>query len=197
MATDTTKRIKERIAELEDKVFITKDFLDIAGYSTVSRFLNRLTLKGTITRIMPGMYCCPCSVERFNRPSVPLIVDALARKFNWHTSNIDPTALNPSKVSTQAMPNWTFVSTGKPAVVQHGNSKIEFKHCRESELIDVDDKNALVIQAIRTLGKNSDDKRAKQRISAMLTEAEKEELVKEASQASSWVYEVISEICES
>jgi hypothetical protein len=74
--------------------------------------------------------------------------------------------------------------------------KIEFWHGKESDFIGINAKNMLVIQAIRTLKKGHVNARAKNQISSMLTAAEKETLLQEARLTSSWVYEIISEICE-
>ncbi|MDR1639750.1 MAG: DUF6088 family protein [Clostridiales bacterium] len=199
MSSDITKRIKERIGEFNYNAFIIKDLLDIASYDTVSKALNRLASKGEITRIMPGMYYCPYyskSLNMYSRPNPEFVAKALARKYNWHISDICLTALCMLRVITDVMPHWIFVITGKPTVARFGNVKIEFWRGKESDFIGINAKNMLVIQAIRTLKKGHVNDRAKKCISSMLTAAEKETLLKEARLTSSWVYEVISEICE-
>ncbi|MDR1639749.1 MAG: DUF6088 family protein [Clostridiales bacterium] len=200
MSSDITKRIKERIVEFNYNAFIIKDFLDIASYNTVSKALTRLASKGEFTRIMPGMYYCAYYIKDFNMyawPNSEFVAKALARKYNWHISDIGLTALCMLRVITDVMPHWIFVITGKPTVARFRTVKIEFWHGKESDFIGINAKNMLVIQAIRTLKKGHVNARAKKCISSMLTADEKETLLKEARLTSSWVYEVISEICES
>jgi hypothetical protein len=56
MRDKITEKLKASIAALErDVVFIANDFLDIAGYDTICRALNRLANSGMIKRVLRGV----------------------------------------------------------------------------------------------------------------------------------------------
>lgn len=57
-------------------------------------------------------------------------------------------------------------------------------------------KTATVIQAIKSLGKESINDQVIQKIRENLTEKEKLDLMNESKSVPSWIYEVIREICE-
>ena len=57
-------------------------------------------------------------------------------------------------------------------------------------------KTALVIQALKALGKDNIDESVITKLKKQLSSEEKDNLIKEARQTTAWVYSVIRKICE-
>ena len=57
-------------------------------------------------------------------------------------------------------------------------------------------KTALVIQALKALGKDNIDESVITKLKKQLSSEEKDNLIKEARQTTAWVYSIIRKICE-
>jgi hypothetical protein len=195
-----TEKIKSKIAALgNDAVFIANDFLEIAEYETVRKALNRLTDEKTIQRIIRGVYYCPRFselVQEYEAPAPHQVAMAIARKFNWNIAPSGTTALNMLGLSTQVSAKWSYISDGTYNSFEFGNITIEFKHRNNREITGMSYKTALIIQGIKALGRGKVDRAAIQKIRAALTADEQQQLLKEATPTTAWVYQVIRKICE-
>lgn len=192
--------IYEKILEAgNEAVFIATDFLDIANYETVRKALNRLDSYGKIKKICCGVYYNPKFSEllgEFEAPSPHNVALALARKFNWTIAPSGNTALNQLGLSTQVTAHWSYISDGPYNKFTIGNIEIDFKHRSNKEISGMTYKTALVIQALKALGKDNIDETVITRLQKQLSSDEKEALLREAKQTTSWVYTVIRKICE-
>lgn len=84
--------------------FTPKDFADLGERSAIDISLNRLIKKGTIRRIMRGIYDYPRISKLFNAPASPepdQIAHAIAKIHSWSISPSGETALNILGLSTQ------------------------------------------------------------------------------------------------
>ena len=77
-----------------------------------------------------------------------------------------------------------------------GNIEIDFKHRSNKEISGMSYKTALVIQALKALGKDNIDESVITKLKKQLSSEEKDNLIKEARQTTAWVYSVIRKICE-
>ena len=158
MKINFTKKIKERMDNFNnDKVFISSDFLDIADYETVRKTLNRLTNSEKIKKILKGIYYNPKYnelIEEYEAPSVHEVAKAIARKYNWQIAPSGNTALNLLGLSTQVPSKCTYISDGRYADFSFGNTVIEFKHRNNKENFNISIETAIVIQALKTIGKD-------------------------------------------
>ncbi len=160
MKINFTKKIKERIDNFNnDKIFISIDFLDIADYETVRKTLNRLTNSEKIKKILKGIYYNPKYnelIEEYEAPSVHEVTVAkvIARKYNWTIASSGNTALNLLGLSTQVPSKWTYIAYGRYADFSFGNTVIEFKHRNNKEISNISIETAIVIQALKTIGKD-------------------------------------------
>ena len=180
------------------KVFISNDFLDIASNETVRRTLNQLVKENKINRIINGFYYRPRYSEligEYEEPSMYELAIAIARKYNWDIAPYNSTALNLLGLSTQVPSKWTFISSGRYIEYEIGNNKIEFK-VKPSEIANMSLKTATVIQAIKALGKDEITEDDIRKIKQNLSKADKENLLREATSTTAWIYEVIRVICE-
>lgn len=191
--------IFERIEEgPRDKVYIAADFLDLGEYNTVRQALLRLEKAGKIQKILRGVYYYPRYSEligEYEAPSPTKVAEALARKFNWTISPCGDTALNQLGLSTQVPSRWSFISDGPYHEFQIGNLTIEFKRRNNREISGMSPMTALVIQAIKAIGKGNIDDTQICILKRRLTEADKALILKESRQSAMWIYDVIRQIC--
>ena len=121
---------------------------------------------------------------------------ALARNFGWTIAPSEAAALNMLGLSTQVPAHWSFISNGPYRSFSFGNITIEFKHCSSKEISGMSPKTALVIQAIKALGKENIDEENLQKIRRSLSVEEKIALLEEARRTTAWIYEAIKKVCK-
>ncbi len=200
MSTNYKNKILNRIENAEsDWVFIADDFFDIACYETVRSTLNRLVDNGTIKRIIKGFYYQPKYYEildDYESVSIPKLADAIARKYNWTIAPSGNTSLNLLGLDTAVPSKWSYISDGRYHKVLVGNTIIEFKHRKGAEITKMTRMTAMVIQAIKTIGKDRINKTHICHLRSKLTKKQKNDLLNEAKSSSKWIYSIIRKICK-
>ena len=182
-----------------DRVVVANDFLDIAGYETVRRTLNRLAEDKVIVRIMKGIYYKSKYIEvigEYEAPSVNEVANAIARKYNWTIAPSGNTALNLLGLSTQVPAKWTYISDGRYVSFSFGNVTIEIKCRRNGDISKMSTLSSMVIQSIKAIGKDKITNEQIDYLKKKLSDKEKEELLSESKATSAWVHDVIKEISE-
>jgi len=199
MANGYAKQIQQRVEEAPaGMLFINSDFLDIADTETVRRNLNRLVKAGTLRRIINGIYEKPKYSEllgEYVAADPDAVAKALARCYHWTIAPCGNTALNMLGLSTQVTAVWSYISDGPYKTYEWDRSKIEFKHRTNKEITGLSYMTALVIQALKTLGRENTGPEVIQTLSGRLSVEEKEAMLKEASEATDWIYDTIRKIC--
>lgn len=194
------QKILSRIESFDsNQVFIANDFFDIAGYETVRSTLNRLVNDKEIIRIMKGIYYKPEYIEligEYEAPSINEVANAIARKYNRTIAPSGNTALNLLGLSTQVPAKWTYISDGRYADFSFGNATIEFKHRSNGDISKMSTLTAMVIQAIKAIGKDKVSSEQIDYLRKKLSDKEKSELLADSKSTSAWVYDVIKKICE-
>ncbi len=194
------EKILDRINTLKDgHVFIANDFFDIAGYETIRSTLNRLVESKEITRIMNGIYFKTRYIElidEYTTPSIDEVAKAIARKYNWTIAPSGNTALNLLGLSTQVSATWSYISDGRYANFTIGNTIIEFKRRTNGDISKMSTMTAMIIQAIKAIGKDNVTEKEINFLKAKISPKEKEELLYNAKSTSVWVYYIIMKICE-
>ena len=195
-----TEKISDKINDFNShKVFFANDFLDITSYDTARKTLNRMVNEDKIKRVIDGFYYNPRYSELIGEYEVVSIHElalAIARKYNWNIAPYNSTALNLLGLSTQVPTHYKYISSGRYKEYKIGDTVLEFKKVNPGEIANMSLKTATVIQAIKSLGKESINDQVIQKIRENLTEKEKLDLMNESKSVPSWIYEVIREICE-
>ena len=198
MANGYSKQIQERIGNaLEGTVFVNSDFADIADTETVRRTLNRLTKTGILRRVLKGIYEKPEYSEMLKEyvaADPEAVAKALARNYHWTIAPCGNTALNLLGLSTQVTAVWSYISDGPYKTYEWNSTKIEFKHRTNKEITGLSYMTALVIQALKTLGKANVTSETIQALSSRLSMEDKNVMLKEASESTDWVYNAIRQI---
>ena len=191
-----TKRIDE--APL-GSAFVISDFTDLAEYETAKKTTARLEKKGTLRRVLRGVYDRPefsSLLQEYAEPNPDQIAHAIARNYNWTISASGNTALNQLGLSTQVPADWTYISSGPYREYTFGNVTLTFLHRSDSQMIGMSEKTLLIIQALKAIGYgNVSDADIKQ-IRKSCSPDEYQTILSESRHTISWIYEVIKEICK-
>lgn len=192
--------IVARIERLgEGKAFSAKDFLDIASRTTIDVTLASLTQSGKIRRVRRGLYDMPKINEALGGKLGPDIDEAARAIARRQKSKIVPDgawAANLLGLSTQVPSKIIYLTDGPNNEVPIGRRTIHFKHARPKAIAGLEGKFALVVQALRYLGKEGVGALEIETLRRVLSVAEKRKLVKDAQFGVDWIYEVAKRIAE-
>ena len=191
-------QIVARIERLgEGKAFSAKDFLDIASRGTIDMALTSLTRRGIIRRVQRGLYDMP----KVNRalggelsPDIDEAARAIARRQRWKIVPEGARAANLLGLSTQVPAKIIYLTDGPNNEVPIGRRRIQFKHARPKVMAGLEGKFALVVQALRHLGRAGVGPREIETLRAALSPAEKRKLVKDTRFGVDWIYETAKRI---
>jgi len=148
---------------------------------------------------MNGIYYKPKYIDligEYEAPSVNEVANAIARKYNWTIAPSGNTALNLLGLSTQVPAKWTYISDGRYVDFSFGNITIEFKRRNNGDISKMSTLTAMVIQAIKAIGKDKVTNEHIDYLREKLSKEEKEDLLKDGKTTSIWVYHILREICE-
>ena len=200
MQSSYAGQIKQRIENSPSgTIFINSDFADIAETETIRRNLNRITQTGILRRILNGIYEKP-KYSKFLQEYVAAdpdkVAKAIARSYHWTIAPCGDTALNLLGLSTQVTAVWSYISDGPYRKYEWNNACIEFKHRTNKEISGLSYTTILLVQALKTLGKERVSGEVIAILSDRLTSEEKLTALKEAAESTDWVYNIIKKICE-
>ncbi len=191
-----TKRIDETPF---GSAFVISDFTDLAEYETVKKTITRLEKKGTLRRVLRGVYDKPKFSSLLQEYAVPIpdqIAHAIARNYNWTISASGNTALNQLGISTQVPADWSYISSGPYKEYTFGNVTLTFSHRSDRQMIGMSETTLLLIQALKAIGQDNvsdaDIKQIRKRVSS----GEYQTILSESRHTISWIYEMIKEICK-
>ena len=179
-------------------IFVASDFNDLADNVSIRKSLSRLEKTGLIKRIIRGVYENPEFSEFLKEivaPSPHKVALALARNYSWTIVPNGDTALNQLGLSTQVPAKWTYVSDGPYREYAFDKTVIRFNHTANKDISKLSYKSALLIQAIKAIGKDRLDGAYMKKIAKLITAEEKSALLAEGKYMTVWVYEAVKKIC--
>ncbi len=197
-----TKRdqIVARIERLGDgKAFSAKDFLDLASRTMIDVTLAALTREGKIRRVRRGLYDLPNVNPALGgrlSPDIDEAARAIARKQRWKIVPDGAWAANLLGLSTQVPSKIIYLTDGPNKEVPIGRRTIHFKHARPKAIAGLDGKLALVVQALRHLGKEGVGSREIETLTSALSPTEKSKLLKDTRFGADWIYDMAKQIAE-
>ena len=193
------KLIRDRINRSDiGTVYVAVDFVDISDKTSVNAYLARLVDEGLIRRVLRGVYDKPeynDFLGEYVAPSPNKVANALARNFGWTIVPCGDVALNILGLSTQVPATYVYVSDGTYKEYTFHNITIQFKRTTNREVSKLSYKTALVIQALKALGKDQITDTVIVRLQNILTAEEKAIMLSEAKTATAWIYDYIRRIC--
>ena len=199
MADRIYAEIKKRIEIAEQgTVFVTSDFTNIATTTTVRKCLGRQVAEKNIRRILDGVYEKPIYSKLLKEyiPANPeRVAYAIARSFSWSIAPCGDAALNKLGLSTQVPVVWSYISDGPYRKFSWDNITLSFKHRANREISFMSETTTLVVEALKTLGKDRVDDGIISSLRNRLPKEEKKKVLEEATGVSEWIYTVIRKVC--
>jgi hypothetical protein len=129
-------------------------------------------------------------------PDIDESARAIARRQRWKIVPEGAWAANLVGLSTQVPSKIIYLTDGPNNEVPIGRRIIQFKHARPKSMAGLDGKFALVVQALRYLGKDGVGPQEIEKLRAGLSPAEKRNLVKATRFGVDWIYEAANSIAE-
>lgn len=195
---DYTDKILSRIYGYgRGRVFTQMDFNDLADYPTVRKTITRLAKKGTIRRLMRGIYEYPRYSALLNAPAPPspdAIAHTIARSHGWTILPSGLTALNMLGLSTQVPATWDYFSDGPSKTYIWIGGTLRFMRRTNRETTILSPKTALIVQALKELGEENVDNAVVSKLASHMSEKEKMRALQEAKFSTAWVYSVLKRI---
>jgi len=152
---------------IEDKIFIkinkarrgalffSDSFSAYGAPKAVNKALERLVKSKRLDRVAKGIYARLPEDETLGKifPDIDAIAKAIARRARAKIVPSGSYALNRLGLSTQVPMNVVYLTDGASRKVQVGNYTIVFKKATPKNISAVGEISRLVIQALRTIGK--------------------------------------------
>ncbi|MDW7676650.1 MAG: DUF6088 family protein [Bacillota bacterium] len=195
----TSNKVMESMIQRIDaspkgKAFVLSDFADLGSYDAVKKAFSRLAAEGKLIRVHRGIYQKP-NYNEFLQQDVALspreVAEAIARAYGWHIVPSGEAALNQMGLSTQVPSVYEYVTDGPHKTIRHAQFVIKLKRRTNREISELSPKSALLIEAIKAIGKEDMNKDIRRKLMRKFSQAEKKKLLKEAQRTRSWVYEEI------
>ncbi len=181
------------------RVFTPKDFLDIGSREAVDQALSRLAKAETVQRVGRGLYCYSKVNKRLGidiPPDFDEIADALARQTGSRIVPSGATAANRLGLSTQVPGKPVYLTDGRSRRVRIGNFVVVVKHVAPKELPVGNGISAMVLQALRHLGKDAVDSTVVSRIRNALSPRNRSNLLQDARYTTDWIADAVRKIAE-
>lgn len=178
-------------------VFSKIDFLDLGSDADIRKALSELAAKGTIRRVLRGIYDYPRNSKLLNTEmgsDLDQLARALARRSGWRIQPSENTALNLLGLSTQVPAQSVYLSDGPSKTYEIGKQQLVFKKRSLKESGFKHKESELVVQALKALGQKRIDKVLLQNLANKWTAAMWKKILRDTKTAPAWVSDIILNI---
>lgn len=173
------------------------DFLDLGSDADIRQALSQLAAKGTIRRVLRGVYDYPRMSKLLDTemgPDLDQVASALARKSGWRIQPSENTALNLLGLSTQVPAQSVYLSDGPAKQYEIGNQELIFKKRTLRESVFKLKESELVVQALKALGKERIDEAILRKLAEQWTPDKWRKIHRDTKTAPAWVSDIILNI---
>ena len=192
--SNTRNAVLNRMKKSNYGAFTSSDFSDIDNYKMVSKSLEILEDQQIIKRARRGVYYIPKFNETLGieeMPNINEIANAIARHFNIIIIPSGNYALNIIGISTQIPTKYTYITNGPYNEYKVGNNTIYFKHSTSRVVTNLSYKILIVIQGLKTLGKDNVDNDIIYKIGKFLDKTDKEYIKTHNLRITSWINDIL------
>jgi hypothetical protein len=180
-------------------VFSPKDLSGLGPRTVIDSALHRFEQKGKIHRVIQGLYYYPRSSEMLGQelqPDIDNVARALARKFGWRIQPGGAMAQNLLGLSTQVPARVVYLSDGRKRMYRVGRYRLVFEHSTLKESGFQLHESGLIVQAIRSLGKDRITPEIIAKIRSWLQPNLRQKVLADTKTATGWVYSAIQRITQ-
>ncbi len=178
--------------------FSQRDFARLGSRDGVDKALQRLLRKGTIRRVIRGIYDYPQFSDLLDQqlsPDLDQVAQALARKFGWRIQPSGAAAQNLIGLSTQVPGGIVYLSDGPDRSYGVGKTLLVFEHTALKEAGFKYRESALIVQALKALRADRITPAVIEKIRAWLDPSLHKKVLIDTKTATGWVYKAIQQIC--
>ncbi|HOI30995.1 MAG TPA: DUF6088 family protein [Melioribacteraceae bacterium] len=173
-------------------LFFADNFLTIANSRTAAKALERLTKSGELKRVATGIYTRPLKdpVIGFVTPQAETVANTIAKRDKARIVPTGAFALNKLGLSTQVPLNMVYLTDGAARKIKIGGRTITFKKTAPKNLAAIGQISSLVIQALRTIGKDKVTQQEVEKILQLLKEEKVTHLQHDIGTAPEWIRKI-------
>lgn len=178
--------------------FSQSDFADVGTRAAIDKALQRLAGKGTVRRVMRGIYHYPEYSKRLNLtlgPDMDQVARALARKFRWNIQATGMAALNLLGLSTQVQGRYVYMSDGPNRKYDLDGKELTFEHTAVRDSGFRLRESALLVGGLKALGSDRITEDTVRKLRATIPDDLKPKILKDTRTAVAWVRDVVLKIC--
>ncbi|MFZ4414866.1 MAG: DUF6088 family protein [Bacteroidales bacterium] len=174
-------------------LFFSDSFIAFGSPDAVRQALARLVKAGELLRVATGIYVRPQVDNIVGKltPGIEEIARAIAKR---DKARIIPTgiyALNRLGLSAQVPMNVVYLTDGTTRKIKIGKRSITFKKTSPKNLAAVGEISSLVIQALRTIGKDKATDTEIKKIQQLLKKEKSTRLQHDIRLAPAWIREIM------
>ena len=178
--------------------FSPKDFLDLGSRGSIDMALSALVQSGSVRRVSRGIYDCPRFSDILNKhvpPDIDHVAQALARKHGWRIQVTGAMAANLLGLSTQVPAKVVYIVDGPGRTIKVGNTTVQFRKAAPKDLNVENPRSALVIQALKFLGRKSTNEKVLSQVADRLSADDRKKLLRDTRFGTDWIFEAAKKIC--
>ncbi len=175
------------------KLWFPDDFNSLGTPVAIRKALQRLREKGLIRQVAQGIYVCPKVSELIGEvmPTAEEVAQGIAKRDKIKLVPTGTYALNALGLSTQVPMNLVFLTDGAPRTIKVGKRTIKLKRTTPKNLLAKGEISALVIQALREIGKDKPTESEIQKIVTLLKKEDKKKLMHDIDLAPVWIKNIM------
>lgn len=199
MRANVEAAIKNRIIEHSPGwCFTLMLFSDLGNNASIRKALSRLEKQKLIRRLARGLYDYPKKHDTLGiiPPDLNEVAKAIAEKDGVLIQPAGALAANLVGLSMQVPGRIIFLTEGASKKVKIGNQEIIFRKTAKKNMVSAGTREGLLIQALKNLGKDHIDQKARIQIARFLKDSPKEEIKKNMKFAPAWIRALVFEIME-
>lgn len=188
------RELESKIKQLEKgNPFSSREFVKL-GYprTSVDQTLSRLTKKGEIQRIRPGLYIKPQTSKYVGEvaPSLSEVLKLVSQK-NGETIQIHGAeAARRLKLTTQMPTKPTYLTSGRSRSLKVGNVEVVLKHACSKKLQFAQKKEGLALSALWYLGQTGLSNEVIEKVKSQMSPEEFKNL--QAAETPAWLHEALN-----
>ena len=189
--------VKNRITEHGPGwCFTPMHFADLGSDASIRKALSQLEKQKFIRRLARGLYDYPKKHDTLGIIPSDLneVAKAIAEKDGVLIQPAGAHAANLVGLSMQVPGRIIFLTEAASKKVKIGNQEIVFKKTTKKNMLSAGTREGLLIQALKNLGKNHIDQKARILISKFLKNSTEEEIKKYMKFAPAWIRALVFEI---
>lgn len=177
-------------------LFFADNFISIASSNTVTKALERLVDSEEIVRVAKGIYTRPATDKILGKvlPNIDEIAKAIAKRDRARIVPTGSYALYKLGLTTQVPLNVVYYTDASPRKLKIGKQTITFKKASAKSLSAIGETSKLVIQALRTIGKDNVREEEIAKIRTLLQSEKPYHLQHDLKLAPEWMRKLVGSI---